>query len=150
MRFVGVDPGKSGAAVEITTDGATVIRVVRWARAETPPDTLAALLRDLGPGDVVAVEQCYVGPGARASLTLAEWTGRLLAEIPADVEVLRPLAAQWRAKVLRSARLGRTDAKAAADRAARLGTGTDVLTGHSSEAWCLARYAWGWSMRGER
>ncbi len=150
MRFVGVDPGKAGALVEVAPNGATVVAVHRWSRCAVPPDAVLLHLAGLRAGDVLAVEQGYVGPGAHASLVLAEWTGRLLAGVPPGVEVLRPLATTWRAKVLRAARLGRADAKAAADRAAAIGTGAGELSGHSSEAWCLARYAWGWSMRGER
>lgn len=142
MTYAGIDPGQTGALVEIGADGHTVVRWVEWRRERVPPD---GVLADLS-AEVVAVEAPYVGPGARASLTLAEWTGRLLAQMPAGPTVVRPTAAQWRPKVLRASP-GRVEAKALALRAAA-SCGLVGVSDHVAEAWCLARYAWGWDQAG--
>ena len=140
MRYLGLDPGQSGALVEVASDGRTVVAWRQWRRERTPPRDL---LSDLGAETVIAVEAPYVGRGARASLVLAEWTGAVLAQIPEDVTVLRPTAQQWRAKVLR-ANPDRASAKRLALRAAET-VGWVGVPDHVAEAWCLARYAWGWS-----
>lgn len=139
-RYAGIDPGRTGALVVIGDDGMTVARIVEWHDSSEPPyllDALAGVLR-------IAVEGLHVGKGRRSSITLAEWTGRLLAELPPGVPVERPQPSKWRGAVLRRANLRTDDAKAAAIRAARphLGLGHDPSS-HVAEAWCLARYAWG-------
>lgn len=139
MRFVGIDPGQTGACVVVGDDGLTVLDQQRWSRCRVPP-----LLTVVEAGDVVALEAQHVG-GPRASLVLAEWAGRMLATLPEPIVLLRPLATTWRAKVLRNGRLQREPAKRLAIAAA-----TPYLPGpvthDAAEAWLLARYAWGWAM----
>lgn len=144
MTYVGIDPGRTGAAVAVGDDGLTVVWARSWRALDVPPDDLP-----IRSGDVVAVEAQYVGLGAHSSLRLAEWTGGMLAGLPRDVGVMRPLATTWRAKVLRQGRLTREAAKEAAlvlchrhaiGMPAELAWLVDV-----AEAWCMARYAWGWS-----
>lgn len=141
MRFVGIDPGQNGAAVVVGADGRTVLEEQRWTKARTPP-----AITVVQPGDVVALEAQHVA-GPHASIVLAEWSGRLLASLPDGAVVIRPLATSWRAKVFRSGRMRREPAKrlaiaAATKHAAGIGT---PITHDVAEAWCLARYAWGWA-----
>ena len=140
--LVGVDPGRTGAAVWLGDDGRTVLRVQRWRDLDDPP-----VLEVTAPA-LVAVEAQYVGRGAHASLRLAEWTGGLVSRLPPGVEVLRPVAATWRAAVLRVGRVRRADAKRHALTAALYSLGEPLETVDACEAWCLARYAWGvWRAR---
>lgn len=148
MKYFGIDPGQTGAAVAVAGDGLTVVAVRAWRRHPIPPG-LADLVE---PGDVVAVEAQYVGPGAHASLALAEWTGRLLEQLPAGCAILRPLATTWRARVLRRGRVSRSEAKGlaiAACRAHAIGLAPELASKPDvAEAWCMARYAWGAALAG--
>lgn len=144
MRYLGIDPGQSGAACVVGDDGMTVIAATAWKRSKSPP-VLSDLIRD---ASAIAVEGVHVGKGRRSSLTLAEWRGKLLTQIPAGVTVYHPQPSEWRGKVLRRSNLRRDDAKRAALLAVRNAIGmppewADV--DHMAEAWCLARYAWGMS-----
>jgi hypothetical protein len=141
---VGIDPGQTGAMVAVGPDGVTVVALQTWSRCRTPP----AL--DLLPTDVVAVEAQYIGHGAHASIVLVEWTGRLLAAVPAACRVTRPLAGAWRAKVFRRTAMRRDAAKRmAVETANRHAVGLGADPSHDlAEAWCLARYCWGWAMAG--
>jgi hypothetical protein len=138
MRFVGIDPGQTGACVVVDDDGCTVLDVQRWSKQRTPP-----LLTVVEEGDVVALEAQHVARH-QASLVLAEWSGRMIATLP-WVVLLRPLATSWRAKVLRGGRLQRHPAKQLAIAAASPYV-PGTVTHDVAEAWCLARYAWGWAM----
>ena len=145
MRFVGIDPGRTGALVVVGDDGQTALDVLTWAGQDMPP---AGIVQRLVPGDVVALEDQYIGAGAHASKTLHEWTVRLLVQLPDDVTVMRPLASSWRAKVFRRARLRRAAAKRLAIAACREHSGlADELAAMPdvAEAWAMARYAWGWA-----
>jgi len=127
--------------VAVGDDGLTVSAYLSWRDLDHPP-ALAVL-----DEDIIAVEAQYVGPGAHASLRLAEWTGALLASLPPGCRILRPLATTWRARVLRRARMGRKEAKRAAIAAcvahsSGLPAGVSALP-DVAEAWCMARYAWG-------
>lgn len=139
MRFVGIDPGQNGACVVVGDDGRTVLDQQRWMKHRIPP-----LIEIIEGGDVVAFEAQHVG-GPRASLVLAEWSGRMLATLPPNITILRPLATTWRAKIFRQGRLQREPAKRLAI-AAALPYVPGTVTHDVAEAWCLARYAWGWAM----
>lgn len=159
MRYVGVDPGLTGAAVCIADDGRTVLHVTKWstkrARAvpgRAPPLPTLPGLPWLLPTDVVALEAQYVGRSKRGSVALAIWTEHLMRSLPADIVLVRPLATTWRAKVLGKSRLERDVAKrlaiaAAAAPLARFGLDQDAK-GDVSEAFCLARFCWGWDKAG--
>jgi len=156
VTYLGVDPGHSGAAVSLADDGLTVLAAWRWTPrvletqdgrvlAYSAPHQIAAVI---GPHAVAAVEAPYVGLSHRGSLSLAEWTGGFLSGLDVG-EILRPTAAEWRAKVLHVGRVRRAPAKALALRAAALhARGLPWLDDHVAEAWCLARFAWGWARRG--
>lgn len=136
---LGVDPGRTGAAVELADDGRTALRVWTWQDQDVPPRL------DL-PVVLTAVEAQHVGRGRASSLALATWTGRLLEQVRG--ELLRPHPATWRAAVLGVGRLRRADAKSAARRACEIyALGEGLPTDDACEAWCLARYAWGVSRR---
>jgi hypothetical protein len=147
-RFCGVDPGQTGAAVWLADDGLTVLHVEYWVDALTPP-RLPVL-----PTEVVAVEDQYLGKNARSFATLVRWTERLVVGLPDGVLLVRPLATTWRAAVLRRARLGRTAAKRVALEAVRLHARgmPEEFAGlpDVAEAWCLARFAWGWAAKHEK
>jgi len=154
MRCVGIDPGMTGAAVVVDHE-CSVIDVQTWRRSPTPP-----ILEIVRPGDVVAVEQPYVQLSPASALKLSEWIGRLLATLPIDVIMLRPLASTWRAKVLRAGRIKRDPAKKLAVHAAMpylrefadkeecpppwLPTHTAQVSHDLAEAFLIARFAWGW------
>lgn len=140
MRYVGIDPGSTGACVVVADDGRTVLDQQRWWGHKVPPR-----LTIIEPGDIVALEAQHVGRGNRSSLTLAEWAGSLIATLPEGITLLRPLATTWRARVLRQGRLQREPAKRLAIAAATPHLPGPV-THDAAEAWCLARYAWGWHM----
>lgn len=136
MRFVGIDPGKTGALVVVGEDGVSVVDVQSWSRASVPP-----VLR-VEAGDIVTLEGLYVGKSRRGSMSLAEWTGMVRAQLT-DCTVLRPSASEWRGKVLRVAGLPRARAKALAVSAAAKHAPM-LATEDECEAWLMARYAWGW------
>jgi hypothetical protein len=139
--FVGIDPGREGAAVVLAHDGVTVLELVQWARAREPvPVPVIA-------GDVVAVEAAYVGRNVRSAMSLQFWRGRLIDRLPDGITLLEPLATTWRGKVLRRPRIGRDAAKALAMEAARkyaIGL-PDEYPDHVAESWLIARFAWGWA-----
>jgi hypothetical protein len=60
MRFAGCDPGQTGACVVVDEDGETVLAVQTWEDAELPP-----ALTILDGVVVLALEEQYIGPGAR-------------------------------------------------------------------------------------
>ena len=117
MKFVGIDPGRRGAAVSIGADGQTVERIVTWRLASLDADLGAAgdLAEWLARGDVLVVEEQYVGRSPRSALRLAMWTGRVLQTLPRPphVVVLRPQATAWRGKVFGGAAAGRCGRDAA-------------------------------------
>jgi hypothetical protein len=145
MRFAGCDPGQTGACVVVDEDGETVLAVQTWEDAELPP-----ALTILDGVVVLALEEQYIGPGAHASLTLAAWSIRMLDSLPSSIQVLRPLATSWRAKVFRGPRLRRAAAKRKAIEAASpyLVDHVAKVTPDVAEAWAMARYAWGWATQG--
>lgn len=143
-RYVGIDPGMTGAAVVVGADGLEVLDLQAWHRSRVPPAITVVLA-----GDVVALEAQHVGRGNHASLVLAEWTGRLAAALPPGITILRPLATSWRAKVLRDGRLQREPAKRLAIAAATphlVAAGWTDVTADIAEAWCMARYACFWAL----
>lgn len=142
-RYVGIDPGQTGAAVIVGDDGLSILDIIRWRGAHRPPEILAVTAADL-----IAVEDQYGGAYPRSALELREWTVRLLVSLPDGAVVLRPLASQWRPKVFRgSAPRGRKACKSVAREAARASfeRAGQTMTDDSAEAWCLARYAWGYA-----
>lgn len=143
-RYVGIDPGRAGAAVVVGDDGLTILAVQRWAGALTPPSLTVVL-----PGDVVALEAQYLGANPRSMATLVEWCGRLLAGLPLDVVVTRPLATTWRGKVLRKPRMSRLVAKRMAVTAAApyLAAFDPSVRWREddAEAFLMARYARFWA-----
>ncbi|MEO0603266.1 MAG: hypothetical protein AAF211_17640 [Myxococcota bacterium] len=144
MRFVGIDPGLTGALVAIDGDGATAVDVRTWKNAPAPPAGIAHLV---ARGDVVAIERPYVGKSPHAALALAEWIGWLRCLMPRRITLIRPFASEWRAKVLRRARIRRALAKrmAVALCLRHSGLRHEVASRHDvAEAWLMARYAWGW------
>ncbi len=141
MRFIGIDGGRAGAYVEVGPDGLTALDLIEWRGAATPP------VLPVRAGDVVALEAAYVGKNPQSAMKLQLWRGQLMATFPAGVQLLEPLATAWRAKVLRRAGMRREVAKAVAIEAAKrnaIGL-PDDFPDHVAEAWCLARYAWGWA-----
>lgn len=138
MRYVGIDPGQQGALVVVGDDGLTVVDRLGWAGCVVAP-ALPVL-----PGDVVALELPHA-QFVRAGLVLAEWCGGALVQLR-ECRVVRPSPAAWRGKVLRRPQLLRAAAKRAAREAATpyLGPATD----DECEAWCMARYAFGWATFG--
>jgi hypothetical protein len=148
-RYAGVDPGKTaGACVVIGDDGARVLAVQYWEGAETPP-----VLSCLDGVGVAALELPYHGEDPHAALVLAHWCGWMHRDLhAAGIEVAQPLAVSWRAKVLRIGRVTRAVAKAKAiDAAQKHAIGMPPEFRESpdvSEAWCLARWCWGWVRAG--
>lgn len=140
-RFVGIDPGRDGACCVVGADGLTVLELLEWRRAAEPPPMPVL------PGDVVALEAAFVGKNPQSALTLQLWRGRVLAALPAGIVLLEPLATTWRGKVLRRPRMGREQAKEAAMQAAgRYAIGLPAsYPDHVAEAWCMARFSWGWA-----
>jgi hypothetical protein len=145
MRFAGIDPGRTGALVVVGDDGLTVLHAELWRDAPEPP------ILPVLPTDVVAVEEQYLGKNAKSFATLVRWTERLVVRLPEGCTIVRPLATTWRAAVFRRSRMSRAAAKRMALEAARLhavdlppelAASPDV-----SEAWAIARYAWGWARR---
>jgi hypothetical protein len=143
-RWWGVDPGKgAGAAVRIADDGRTALEVVEWRDSTTV--SLPIL-----PGDVVALEAPYLGKNPASFRALVEWRERFRLGLPPGVVVAEPLAVQWRAKVLRVARVPRKRAKELAIAAAKanaIGLPAEP-TPDAAEAWCLARWAVYWDRAG--
>ena len=93
----------------------------------------------------VVLEGLFVPSASRASriLTLAESAGEVLGPLRGDGVIARPLASEWRGKVLR---LGATSADAAEEYAIRCvpvvgrGMGALASNGHAAEALCLAYF----------
>ena len=146
MRFVGIDPGQSGAIVVVGDDGMQVTEHLWWKNAWIPPIAAAQIVQR---GDVVSIERPYVGRDPKAAITLCEWIGWLRSLLPSErtITLIRPFASEWRAKVLRRARLGRALAKQLAVAACIRHSGLPhaEATRHDiAEAWLMARYAWGW------
>jgi hypothetical protein len=157
-RYVGIDPGYVGAAVCLSDDGRTVLHVARWSTkapkvipGRIPAEPTLPRFEWLLPTDLVALEQQFVGKSARGSVSLSIWSEKLMRTLPPEIAFCRPLATTWRGKVFGRSRLSREVAKrfaiaAAARDLARFGI-TDTK-GDTSEAWCMARYAWGWDLAG--
>lgn len=164
MRFVGLDPGQTGACVVVGDDGATILAIQAWTKPAKPKtrkgEGVHLFARRLAewivavqtppvftvvrPGDVVALEAQHVN-GPHASLVLATWSGRAIERLPTGIVLIRPLATTWRAKVFRDGRMTREVAKrfaiaAAAPHLAAFGAEADRI-GDVSEAWAMARYA---------
>lgn len=139
MRYIGVDPGRTGALVVID-DQCVVQHVQRWKRHDAPP------VLELCYGSVVAIERPFVGRSSASTITLAEWIGSALEQIRHHgCEILRPTATQWRAKIFGTARMRREEAK----RAARLAAPW-AATDDEAEAYLMAKYALGWHMAFKR
>ena len=166
MLSMGVDPGLvDGAAVLLDMSGKQPFKVVNawtWRRLVrgyqlTSLDGVVMLpslhavgaeIRRLAPdGYRLTVEGLYVDDTTRgpSMLALAEATGEVMGPLRdgAVGELQRPVAARWRAKVLR---LGRVSAAAAAARAMQCapvlvdGLGTLASNEHVCEAACIAVY----------
>lgn len=144
-RFGGLDPGQTGACVVVGDDGLAVLAVQNWEGEKTPP--ALSCLEGVG---LVALELPYAGEDFHAALVLAHWCGWAHRDLhAAGVEVVQALAVTWRAKVLRIGRVTREVAKAKAIDAAQkhaVGLAPELAAlPDVAEAWCLARYAWGWA-----
>ncbi|MEO0605199.1 MAG: hypothetical protein AAF211_27465 [Myxococcota bacterium] len=150
MRFWGIDPGQAGAIVAVGMDGKTVEDVRWWRGAHVPPRGLS---HGILPHHVVVIERPYVGKDPHAALELSEWIGMARTQLPLSVDLQRPFAVQWRAKVLRRSRMGRKQAKSLAIKACRLHSGLkerEASRHDVAEAWAMARYGWGvWKLAEE-
>lgn len=141
-QFIGIDPGQAGALVAIGDDGKTAIDVRWWRDQAVPPKGLAL---GIGLVDVVTIERPYLGKNPHAALELAEWIGRSLTLLPRAVNLYRPTAMQWRAKVFRRGRMTRAQAKRLAVKACQLHSGLadELASRHDvAEAWGMARFGW--------
>lgn len=163
LRFAGVDPGRVGASVVVDQNCAVVLVLV-WGRGlfslATPLGSplLSRPYRELSSNpeyppmffkgaSVVAIEQPYLGKNVRSALSLATGVGHALAQVDAATEVVRPTAAEWRAKVFGGRRMGRAAAKETACLhycRVRPEWVPWELTADEAEAWAIARYAWGY------
>jgi hypothetical protein len=143
-RWWGVDGAKTGAAVRMDADGLTALELIEWRDRDLAPPL------DIRPGDVVALEQAYLGKSALTFRRLVEWRARFKSTLPVGVVLVEPLAVTWRAKVLRVARIPRGKAKALAVAAATANArGLPAEpTEDAAEGWCLARWAWAWDRAG--
>lgn len=170
---LGVDPGKTGGACLLASDGRTVLATWHWRPSEWASVVWSSLRDDpcwkgglygvtmqvvadvrelLGPHPdlTVAVEGLFVPSGrTHGVLELAEATGELIGPIRSFIqgEPLRPRAAVWRPAVLGLApNTEAAKAEAAAVRAVRAGLVAglpELEDGHVAEAACIAR--WGWA-----
>jgi hypothetical protein len=126
----------------LETDRLFAMRVAEWERSIRPPR-----LTVLSGVRALALEAQHVD-GPHASLVLAQWCGGLLAHLPPDLVVTRPLATSWRAKVLRCGRLRREPAKRLAIAAATpwlAAFGMTEISHDVAEAWCMARFCTFWA-----
>lgn len=141
MRWVGIDPGQTGALCVVGDDGLTVLARASWSRVSVPPDLTSYMIG----AKLVVIEGVYVSRlNRRSGIVLAQWVGQLLAQVPADVPIEQPQPSKWRAAVLggRFANCTRERAKEAAIAAATANAiGDWGGSDHHAEAWCMARYA---------
>jgi hypothetical protein len=138
VRYWGVDGANTGAAVLLAEDGVTALEWTEWKKC---PRVVLPVLE----GDILALEAPYLGKSARSFRVLCEWRERFKATLPPGVVLAEPNASHWRAKVLRVAGLARVPAKERAIRAATLHSNLPQPIGADlAEAWCLARWVWGW------
>jgi hypothetical protein len=175
LPVLGVDPGREGAAVLVAPGVAPLRALGAWwwrpvrggyevaslggafGRVEALHDVglaVAAKVRQLAPdGWRVVLEGLYVASLDRAPsvLTLAEAAGEVLGPLRGVGPVLRPVAAAWRAKVLRLGRVGAARAEAYAIEAVPgivAGLGELGRVGHVAEAGCMAYYGAVMEVRG--
>jgi hypothetical protein len=141
-RLWGIDGALTGAAVRLADDGVTALEWHEWRRSPV-------VRLPIEEGDIIALEQAYLGKSVRSFRSLVEWRERFKAGLP-PVVLAEPNASHWRAKVLRVAGLARKPAKERAIAAATLhAKGLPAEVGPDlAEAWCLARWCWGWNRVG--
>jgi len=166
---LGVDPGRTGGAVLLGSDGLSVLGAWKWRKSSERYIVRNALdgalinrvdcMGEVGavlcceatelqwPSSVV-LEKLFVPRGGKVSpasfVTLAEDTGMLAWALRSLAPLERPSAGEWRAAVLGTPRNTSSDkAEAAAmfycERALGMARPTSP---HVAEAACMAR--WGW------